>query len=137
MKSDTLFHTRRALLGAALALAMMPRAGLSQPQINATAGGTAMRIRCAFGAQNFTATLLANPSARDFASMLPLDLTLEDYSTNEKIAYLPRKLTEDGSGPFSGEQPRGPLLLRALGQSRVLPRRLSLLEWLDPARTPE
>ena len=32
--------------------------------------------------------------------MLPLDLTITDYSTNEKIAYLPRKLTEEGSGPF-------------------------------------
>jgi hypothetical protein len=35
--------------------------------------------------------------------MLPLDLTLNDYSTNEKIAYLPRKLSEDGSDSFSGE----------------------------------
>ncbi len=64
-----------------------------------------MRIRCAFGGQSFTATLFDNPSARDFASMLPLDLSIDDYSTNEKIAYLPRKLTEDGSTPFSGEQP--------------------------------
>ena len=64
-----------------------------------------MRIRCEFGGQSFTATLLDNPSARDFASMLPLDISIEDYSTNEKIAYLPRKLTEDGSGPFSGERP--------------------------------
>lgn len=31
------------------------------------------------------------------------NLAVEDYSTNEKIAYLPRKLTEDGSGPFSNE----------------------------------
>ena len=46
-----------------------------------------------------------NPSARDFASMLPLELTIEDYANNEKIAYLPRKLTEDGSGPFANEAP--------------------------------
>jgi hypothetical protein len=52
-----------------------------------------------------TATLYDNPSARDFASMLPLDLTNDDYSTNEKIAYLPRKLTEEGSGPFGSEAP--------------------------------
>jgi hypothetical protein len=37
--------------------------------------------------------------------MLPLDLTIEDYSTNEKIAHLPRKLTEEGSGPFGNERP--------------------------------
>lgn len=30
-------------------------------------------------------------------------LTIEDYSANEKIAYLPRKLTENGSGPFGNE----------------------------------
>jgi hypothetical protein len=34
---------------------------------------------------------------------LPLDLRIEDYSTNEKIAYLPRKLTKEGSGSFSNE----------------------------------
>lgn len=64
-----------------------------------------MRIRCAFGGQSFTATLLDNPSARDFASMLPLEITIEDYATNEKIAYLPRKLSEAGDGPFANEQP--------------------------------
>jgi hypothetical protein len=31
-----------------------------------------------------TATLYDNPSARDLASMLPLDLSIDDYSTNEK-----------------------------------------------------
>jgi hypothetical protein len=64
-----------------------------------------MRIRCTFNGLAFTATLFDTPSARDFASMLPLDLSIEDYSTNEKIAYLPRKLTEEGSGPFSNEAP--------------------------------
>lgn len=37
--------------------------------------------------------------------MLPLDLTSEDYGGNEKIAYLPHPLTQEGSGPFSGEAP--------------------------------
>ena len=64
-----------------------------------------MKIRCTFGEKTFTATLLDNPSARDFASMLPLDLDIDDYSTNEKIAQLPRKLTQHGSGPFSNEAP--------------------------------
>ena len=64
-----------------------------------------MKIRIAFNGHAFTATLHDNPSARDLASMLPLDLTIDDYSTNEKIAYLPRKLTEEGSGPFSNEAP--------------------------------
>ncbi len=50
-------------------------------------------------------TLEDNPTARDLVSLLPLDLEIEDYSTNEKIAGLPRKLTEEGGGPFSKEAP--------------------------------
>lgn len=74
------------------------------PFADTTTGGTAtMRIRCSFGDRTFTAKLLNNPSAREFAAMLPLDLGIEDYSTNEKVAYLPRKLTEEGSGPFANE----------------------------------
>ncbi len=64
-----------------------------------------MRIRMSFDGHVMTATLYDNPSARDFFAMLPLDLEISDYSTNEKIAYLPRKLTEEGSGPFGNERP--------------------------------
>ena len=38
---------------------------------------------------------------------------IENYADNEKIADLPRKLTEQGSGPFGDEAPS--VLLRALG----------------------
>lgn len=62
-----------------------------------------MRLRFAFADQEFTATLEDNPSARDLFSMLPLDLKISDYATNEKIAYLPRKLTGDGSSRFDNE----------------------------------
>jgi hypothetical protein len=62
-----------------------------------------MRLRLVFADQDFTATLEDNPSARDLVSMLPLDLKISDYATNEKIAYLPRKLTGDGSGRFGDE----------------------------------
>lgn len=64
-----------------------------------------MKIRMMFNGQAMTATLYDNASARDFASMLPLDLDIEDYSTNEKIIYLPRKLTQAGSGAFGNERP--------------------------------
>jgi len=66
-----------------------------------------MRLRFTFADQKFTATLEDNLSARDLVSMPPLDLTITDPSTNEKIAYLPRKLTEDGSGRFGDEAPGG------------------------------
>lgn len=64
-----------------------------------------MRIEFTFADQGFTATLEDNPSARDLLATLPLDLTIEDYAHNEKIVHLPRRLTEEGSGPFAGEAP--------------------------------
>ncbi len=66
---------------------------------------TDVKIRLTFGDHVMTATLYDNPSARDFASMLPLDLKIEDFGPNEKIAHLPRKLTVEGSNPFSNERP--------------------------------
>ena len=64
-----------------------------------------MKIRVEFNEATITYTLCDNPSARDFVSLLPLDLRTDDYSTNEKISYLPRKLTEEDSGPFDNERP--------------------------------
>jgi len=59
------------------------------------------------GEQSATATLLDNPAARDFASLLPLSLQLENYARIERIAYLPRKLTHKdapaGSKPEAGD----------------------------------
>ena len=64
-----------------------------------------MKIRMTFSDLEVTGTLYDNPSARDFFAMLPLDLSIADYAQNEKIAYLPQKLTVAGSGPFGNEQP--------------------------------
>jgi hypothetical protein len=85
----------------------MPGLALAQTAESLAAGRAEaiMKIRIAFNNRDFTTSLYDNPSARDLASMLPLDITIEDYATNEKIAYLPRKLTEDGSGPFTNEAP--------------------------------
>ncbi|KLK91278.1 MFS transporter [Microvirga vignae] len=102
MKSDT-FLTRRGLLGTALSGAALPRSTLAQAQSSRKPDTKSMRIEIAFSSHVFTAALYDNPSARDLVSMLPLELTIEDYSTNEKIAYLPRKLTEEESGPFRNE----------------------------------
>ncbi|MDA5635036.1 MULTISPECIES: cyclophilin-like fold protein [Rhizobium/Agrobacterium group] len=66
---------------------------------------TDVRIKLTFAENTMIATLYENPSARDFVSMLPLDLKITDFSSNEKIAYLPRKLTIEGHGPFDNEQP--------------------------------
>ena len=56
-----------------------------------------MKIRLTINGQSATATLDDNPTARDFLSMLPLALTLEDYASTEKIAYPPRKLSTQGA----------------------------------------
>ena len=55
-----------------------------------------MNIRIIVDGAELRATLDDNSAARDFAAMLPLELTLEDYHGIEKIADLPARLaTED------------------------------------------
>jgi hypothetical protein len=47
-----------------------------------------------------------NPAVRDFLSMLPLTLTVEEFAGREKISYLPRELRHrgsPGSDPESGD----------------------------------
>ena len=64
-----------------------------------------MRLRCRFADQDFTYLLQDNATARDLISLLPLDLTIEDFSTNEKLAHLPRRLDETGRQPSTDESP--------------------------------
>lgn len=58
---------------------------------------TTLKIRMTANGQVVTATLADNPTARDFHSLLPLTLTLDDYAATEKISTLPRKLSKDGA----------------------------------------
>jgi hypothetical protein len=58
---------------------------------------SAMKIRLTFDGKVVEATLLDNATARDLLALLPLTLTLEDYHSTEKIAYLPRKLSTTGA----------------------------------------
>jgi hypothetical protein len=66
-----------------------------------------MRIRLIVGEQVATATLYNNATAKDFASLLPLSLTMTDYDTIERISDLPRKLSTQGApegmAPVAGE----------------------------------
>jgi hypothetical protein len=93
MKRQPPSVTRRVWLGCALAGVVAPRLGLAQKE-------TSMKVRISFADHDLTATLDDNPSAHDFASMLPLNLMISDFSNNEKIAYLPRKLNLEARGPF-------------------------------------
>ena len=60
---------------------------------------TTMKIRFTANGKAVTATLINNAASRDFRSLLPLTLTLEDYAATEKIAYLPRKLSTADAPP--------------------------------------
>lgn len=99
---------RRALLATILAASTFPCRAFSQRSPGKETNRQeqmGMRIELSFANRTMTATLYDNASARDFASMLPLDLKISDFGGNEKIAYLPRKLTTEGHGPFDNEQP--------------------------------
>lgn len=92
MTWDRRLHRRTLLLAGALSPLLTP--------VTHAQERTLMKVRFSFSDQDFTATLFDNVSARDFASMLPLEVEVSDYSTNEKIAYLPRKLNPEARGPF-------------------------------------
>jgi hypothetical protein len=57
----------------------------------------AMNLRLTVNGAAVSASLYDNGASRDLLKMLPLELTLEDYASAEKIAYLPRKLDTDGA----------------------------------------
>ena len=57
------------------------------------------RILIAVGQDTLAATLDDTPAARDFASMLPMTITLSDYRGIEKVGDLGRRLDSDGMPP--------------------------------------
>lgn len=56
-----------------------------------------MRIHVIIEGRTLFATLDGTAAARDFASLLPLDLTLSDYASTEKVGDLPRRLATHGA----------------------------------------
>ena len=62
------------------------------------------RIRIAFDGKEAIVTMFDNPIAKDFLTLLPMTVTLEDYARTEKIHYLPRKLTTSGGQTGSDVQ---------------------------------
>lgn len=66
-----------------------------------------MKIRIIAADQTFTAVLDDSEAARDFAALLPIELTLSDYNRTEKIADLPRALSTagapEGVAPVAGD----------------------------------
>lgn len=62
-----------------------------------------MKIKITLEDTEVTATLTDSQTTRDFVSLLPLTLTLEDYAGTEKISDLPKRLSTEGAP--SGSDP--------------------------------
>ena len=54
------------------------------------------RLRITIGGRSIEATLADSDAARDFASLLPLTLAMNDLFRREKFATLPRAISEQG-----------------------------------------
>jgi hypothetical protein len=95
-------RTEKALLVIVLAFAMslMPgqidaRSMLSPgPQSASFAKEQSMKINIKIGSKVFAATLADNATAREFASVLPLTVSMKDLFGREKYATLPKALSE-------------------------------------------
>ena len=62
-----------------------------------------MKIKITTGSHALMATLDDNATARDFASLLPLSLTMNDLFGRQKYAGLPRRLKSDGPRSYQYE----------------------------------
>jgi hypothetical protein len=81
---------------------LVPGALLASHQASSQPGH-AMNLRLTVNGAPVSASLYDNAASRDLLKLLPLQLTLEDYASAEKIAYLPRKL--DTAGAAAGFKP--------------------------------
>ncbi|MCC7040612.1 MAG: hypothetical protein IT516_09930 [Burkholderiales bacterium] len=107
LRRGTLALLASALLGLAACTPGNSAAQTSAGAPSAPSKESTMKIRLIVGEQVATATLYDNATARDFASLLPLSLTMTDYDTIERVSDLPRKLSTqgapDGMAPVAGE----------------------------------
>jgi len=79
-----------------LAAALLASAGAAGQGEGSGFTENAMNIRLIVDGAVLRATLEDNAASRDFAALLPLELTLSDYHGIEKIADLPSRLSTDG-----------------------------------------
>jgi hypothetical protein len=81
----------------AVLFSLLERESLGSDPIKRGQDMKELKLKITIEDKVITATLEDNASARDFASLLPLDLTLEDYNSTEKISDLPGKLSTTGA----------------------------------------
>src|SRR5438552_9235427 len=85
---------RRLLIAIVLAATLGPTArGADNTPTSHT---SAVKIKLTIDNKTLTATLADNKTARDFASLLPLTLTMNDLFGREKYARLPRAISQEG-----------------------------------------
>ena len=80
--------------------------GSPTPVLSTEPNAGETRVRFTVGDAEIIVRLADNPTSRDFLSMLPLTLEFEDFASMEKIGYLPRELTTEGSAggaPANGD----------------------------------
>ena len=68
----------------------------SSPTKTSTLESQIMKIRLKIDDKVITATLNDSKTTRDFISLLPLTLTMNDLFRREKFAHLPRAISEEG-----------------------------------------
>jgi hypothetical protein len=76
------------------------------------------RIRVIVGNETLWATLDDTPAGRDFAELLPLELSLSDYNATEKVADLPREL-DTTNAPASYTPKAGDITYLSLSNSLI------------------
>ena len=71
-------------------------ASSSNPQRTSSERSQNVKIKINIGGKILTATLAHNATARDFASVLPLNVSMNDLFGREKYGDLPKALSENG-----------------------------------------
>lgn len=87
----------KKMYGIMLLVLVLYGAALSaQAQGEVATPSPATRIRIVFEGGETVVSMFDNPPAREFLAMLPLSVTLDDFSHTEKIYYLSQKLNIKG-----------------------------------------
>jgi len=85
---------RRTFLGLVSAMALSHAAFADEN--TTTKDGDSMKIIVKVGDKALTATLIDSKTAKDFVSLLPLTLTMNDLFGREKFGHLPRPISTEG-----------------------------------------
>jgi hypothetical protein len=92
-----------SLLASACDQADRPRNAAAVRREATTERMGSMKVKLTTGSTTLGAALVDSETARDFASLLPLKLKMNDLFRREKYAHLPRAISEGGKREFTYE----------------------------------